>query len=167
MEPSKTRGMGVFILLVAMIPLVILNCSDEEEKSEVVPTVEPSQPQATWSIRGKVLFDPDLHKSPPMVGDFPRAINGRTLPGWDWIEEDGSFAFEGVPEGTFTLKVGDMDRPPLHEQAIELGSEGGERLIPEIDLRANTRRIQIKVLDEDGLQPNFVVVKNLDGDFVG
>lgn len=60
-----------------------------------------------------------------------------------------------------------MDLLPLHEQAIDLGPEGGELVIPEIDLRANTRRIQIKVVDEDGLQPNFVVVKNPAGEFLG
>lgn len=86
MEPSETRGMGVFILLVAMIPLVILKCSDQDDESEAastpssasvaedssVPDTEPLQPQANWTIRGKVLFDPDLHTHGPMVGEFPR-----------------------------------------------------------------------------------------------
>jgi len=176
MKPSETRGMGVFILLVAMIPLVMVMCPAEEEEPEVVPTASsvsaadkpsipdpvPLQPQATWTIRGKVLFDPDLHTHGPMVGEFPREEGGRKHLGWEYVEEDGSYAFERISGGSYRLKVGDMDRPPLYETGIELGPEGGELVIPEIDLRAITRRIQINVVDEDGLQPNFVVVKNLD-----
>lgn len=168
--------MGVFILLVALIPLVILKCSDEGDGQEAVstasstsvaeetptPKVESTIPQSTWSIRGKVLFDPDLHSHGPMVGEFPRVEGGRTYFGWEYLEEDGSYVFERIPEGSYRLKVGDMDLSPLHEQAIELGPEGGELLIPEIDLREITRRIQIKAVGKDGLQPNFVMVKNLD-----
>jgi len=172
--------MGVFILLVAMIPLVIVKCPAEEEepnrvpqstapvaKETPTPEVESTISQATWTIRGKVLFDPELHSHGPMVGEFPRNQGERYLPSWVYLEEDGGFAIDGILGGTYTLKVGDMDRPPLYEQAIELGPEGGELQLAEIDLREITRRIQIKVVDEDGLQPNFVVVKNLDGEFLG